>query len=238
MSTITTSRPRACAASIASYATAAGSPPRSEPTKSAPARFAQISSCSSAAARNVSAAATTTEWPCSASFDASLPIVVVLPVPLTPTTRITLGAPSTCRMRRLAEERRDLLCERCVQVAELAARLEPPHELRRRGHADVALDQRLLEPLPVRRVARVERRGRDLADERAPRLRERVAQPREHAGLLLLALGSRIGLAEKLSPAPRHARERSYAAETASASSRGRRRETICEMPSPPIVTP
>src|SRR5438067_3252771 len=95
VSTITTSRPRAWAASIASYATAAGSPPRSEPTKSAPARCAQISSCSSAAARNVSAAATTTECPCCASLAASLPIVVVLPVPLTPTTRTTLGAPPT-----------------------------------------------------------------------------------------------------------------------------------------------
>src|SRR5439155_559995 len=95
VSTTTTLRPRDSAAPIASYATAAGSPPRSEPTKSAPARWAQISSCSSAAARNVSAAATTTECPCCASLAASLPIVVVLPVPLTPTTRTTLGAPPT-----------------------------------------------------------------------------------------------------------------------------------------------
>src|SRR5438067_2432403 len=94
VSTMTTSRPRDCAASSASYATAAGSPPRSPPTKSAPARSAQISSCSSAAARNVSAAPSTTERPCSRRRCASLPIVVVLPVPLTPTTRITLGGPS------------------------------------------------------------------------------------------------------------------------------------------------
>ena len=106
--------------------------------------------------------------------------------------------------RRLAEERRDFLDERCVQVTELATRLEPAHELGGRGDADVAHDQRFLEPLPVRRVPRVERCGRNLADEGAPRLRERVAEPREHAGLLLLQLGSRIGLAEKLSPAPRH----------------------------------
>ena len=91
VSTITTSRPRACAASTASNATAAGSAPRTEPTKSASARVAQISSCSSAAARNVSAAPRMTLSPCSRSFEASLPIVVVLPVPLTPTTRITVG---------------------------------------------------------------------------------------------------------------------------------------------------
>src|SRR5215471_5042830 len=97
VSTTTTSRPRATAACTASYATAAGSAPRSEPTKSAPARCAQISSCSSAAARYVSAAATTTERPCSASLAESLPIVVVLPVPLTPTTRITAGSWATAR---------------------------------------------------------------------------------------------------------------------------------------------
>src|SRR3954453_18579837 len=97
VSTTTTSLPRDSAAAIASNATAAGSPPRSEPTKSALARSAQISSCSSAAARNVSAAATSTERPCSESLAASLPIVVVLPVPLTPTTRITLGRPWTAR---------------------------------------------------------------------------------------------------------------------------------------------
>src|SRR4051812_6563526 len=97
VSTTTTSRPRATAASTASYATAAGSAPCSEPTKSAPARCAQISSCSSAAARYVSAAATTTERPCSASLAESLPIVVVLPVPLTPTTRTTAGSWATSR---------------------------------------------------------------------------------------------------------------------------------------------
>src|ERR671929_3769 len=46
---------------ITSYATAAGSPPCGPSTNSARARCAQISSCSSAAARKVSPAATTTE---------------------------------------------------------------------------------------------------------------------------------------------------------------------------------
>ncbi len=95
MSTRTTSRPRDCAASIASKATAAGSPPRAAPTKSAPARSAHTSSCSSAAARNVSAAATITSWSCSRSRCASFPIVVVLPVPFTPTKRRTLGCSPT-----------------------------------------------------------------------------------------------------------------------------------------------
>src|SRR5215211_1361639 len=62
---------------------------------SACARSAQISSCSSAAARKVSAAPTTTECPCSRSLFASLPIVVVFPVPLTPTTSTTLGSSRT-----------------------------------------------------------------------------------------------------------------------------------------------
>ena len=38
--------------------------------------------------------------------------------------------------------------------------------------------------------------------------------------------------------AAEHSDATHYAALTASASARGRRRETICEMPSPPIVTP
>ena len=72
VSTIATSRPRARAASTASNATAAGSAPRDAPTKSAPARSAQISSCSSAAARNVSAAPTSTERPCSVQLPREL----------------------------------------------------------------------------------------------------------------------------------------------------------------------
>jgi hypothetical protein len=79
---------------------------------------------------------------------ASFPIVVVLPVPLTPTTRITLGLPRG-RASRLAEHLRDLLRERAVQVGQLVPRFESAHELGGGTHADIALDQRLLEPLPV-----------------------------------------------------------------------------------------
>ena len=132
------------------------------PTKSASARSAQISSCSSAAARNVSAAPSSTERPCSRSFCASLPIVVVLPVPLTPTTRITLGVSGQVERAGLAEQLGDLLGERLAEVAELAARLEPADELGGRADADVARDQRLLEPLPVLVVAGIEGRGGEL----------------------------------------------------------------------------
>src|ERR1043166_6794910 len=55
------------------------------------ARFAQISSCSTAAARNVSAAQTSGCWPDALSRLASLPTVVVFPVPLTPTIIVTCG---------------------------------------------------------------------------------------------------------------------------------------------------
>src|SRR4051794_24841862 len=62
-------------------------------TISVPARCAQPWSCSVAAARNVSAAPRTTFLPSSCCrCQASLPIVVVLPVPFTPTARITVGS--------------------------------------------------------------------------------------------------------------------------------------------------
>ncbi|MEY9220804.1 hypothetical protein ABH974_001227 [Bradyrhizobium ottawaense] len=48
-------------------------------------------SCSIAAARNVSPAASITLRPSEANFCESFPMVVVLPEPLTPTTRITNG---------------------------------------------------------------------------------------------------------------------------------------------------
>ena len=60
-------------------------------TKVAPERSAQILSWSTAAARKVSAAPNTTAWPSLRNFLASFPTVVVLPTPLTPTTRTTMG---------------------------------------------------------------------------------------------------------------------------------------------------
>jgi hypothetical protein len=91
VSTISTSAPRAAAARYASKATAPGSAPRPWATSSAPARCAHVSSCSPAAARKVSLAARATDMPRRPSAAASLPIVVVLPVPFTPTTSTTPG---------------------------------------------------------------------------------------------------------------------------------------------------
>ena len=90
-------RPGRCADFTASNATAPGSAPRSWPTRCAPARVAHTSSCSPAAARNVSAAARLTCLPSATSRFASLPIVVVLPAPFTPTTITTPVGPCGSR---------------------------------------------------------------------------------------------------------------------------------------------
>ena len=82
---------------------------------------------------------------------------------------------------RVAEQQLDLLGQRLAEVAELAAGLEPPHDLGRRPHADVAVDERLLEPLPRLLVACVEGAGGDLGGQRPAALRERVAQAAEEA---------------------------------------------------------
>src|SRR5687768_8494863 len=86
-----TSVPRDFADCSASKMTAAGSAPVPCSTIGTPLRSAQTASCSTAAARKVSPAATMTDSPWSLSRRASLPIVVVLPEPFTPTTRITYG---------------------------------------------------------------------------------------------------------------------------------------------------
>ena len=109
--------------------------------------------------------------------------------------------------RRLSEERRHLLRQGLVQVADVAARLEAPDELGRRRDADVAGDQRLLEPLPRRRVARVECGGRELLRERAAAAAERVAQAREQTRALLAALPVGTVVAEQLSPGACHGGE-------------------------------
>ena len=106
--------------------------------------------------------------------------------------------------RRLSEERGELLRERSIQVGEVRTALEPLHELGRRAHADVGANQRLLEPLPGRVVTGIERRGRKLGRERAPALRERVAQAREQSGAILLGLWLCVLLAEELAPRSRH----------------------------------
>ena len=60
-----------------------------------PARSPQACTCSIAAALNVSPAAIMTERPSVLRHAASLPMVVVFPAPLTPTTRMTYGPPDS-----------------------------------------------------------------------------------------------------------------------------------------------
>ena len=88
------------AASAQAMLAANDAPPLPEFAQTAPAawlttlafaRRPHASSCSTAAARNVSAAASMTEYPRRLSQTASLPSVDVLPAPLTPTARITKG---------------------------------------------------------------------------------------------------------------------------------------------------
>ena len=91
VSTINTSAFVSLVLLIASYTTDAGSCPSSFFTSSHPALFAHTSSCSTAAALNVSAAAITTFFPSCFSLFAIFPIEVVFPTPFTPTTSITDG---------------------------------------------------------------------------------------------------------------------------------------------------
>ena len=94
VSAITRSMCFAAAFSTPSNTTELGSAPSAPRTISTSLRSAQVVSCSAAAARNVSPAASSTERPASTCCLVSLPIVVVLPTPLTPTNIHTLGAPS------------------------------------------------------------------------------------------------------------------------------------------------
>ena len=91
VSTISTSVFLAFAEAIASYTTAEGSAPSVCFTIFTLALSAQVVSWSLAAALKVSPAATMTDFPSFCNFLASLPIVVVLPTPFTPTIIITVG---------------------------------------------------------------------------------------------------------------------------------------------------
>ena len=99
--------------------------------------------------------------------------------------------------RRIAEQLGDLVGE----PADVTALLEPPDELGRRGNADVRLQQRLLEPLPRKSVIRIERGDLDLLRQRAPRLRQRVAQAGEHSYPLYFRLRRGTRLAQQFAPA-------------------------------------
>ncbi len=89
VSTMSTSDLRAFAALSASKRTAAGSVPGFCWMSGTPVRSAQMASWSEAAARKVSAAQMSTSLPSALMRCASLPMVVVFPTPLTPTTMMT-----------------------------------------------------------------------------------------------------------------------------------------------------
>ena len=145
------SSPRASVS--ASKARPAASAPGSRAITAAPVRPPQILSWSIAAARNVSPAASITARPSARSFAASLPMVVVLPEPLTPTTRMTNGlAPSIAsglRHRRQdlldlgGEHRLHLVRRDLLVVAALADRRRrcAPRDV----DAEIGADQRLLD---------------------------------------------------------------------------------------------
>src|SRR5215469_6690056 len=102
--------PRDLAAEMASKSTAAGSPPWRVLIISTPERAAQTSSCSIAAARKVSAAQSSTVRPWPRDQAASLPLVVVFPVPLTPTRNVTLGGAAGVATGCWGVSRMDLIC--------------------------------------------------------------------------------------------------------------------------------
>ena len=98
-----------------------------------------------------------TSRPCSRSFCASLPIVVVLPGAVDADDEDhRRRAASTSSRGGSSEQRRDLLGERraAKSLDGPAGASEPPHELGSRAHADVGRDERLLEPLPRTRRPR------------------------------------------------------------------------------------
>ena len=161
VSAISTSMPRAFADCSASNTTAAGSAPAPARRSATPLRSAQTASCSTAAARNVSPAASITESPSPLRRRASLPIVVVLPEPFTPTTRITYGF-----CARIDGERTfDRLQDREQRVGERRLERAGVREL---GARDLAVQVRQDRPRS-RRPRRRRRAGASRAPRAAPR---------------------------------------------------------------------
>ena len=144
---------------------------------------------------------------------------------------MTLGLPVSSRVEGAAENRFDLLDKGVPQTADHAACLESPDELRGRWNTDIAANQCLFEPLPGLVVTRVERRRRELLGQRTATLRQRLADASEDAvSFGLVGLGQLV--AEKLGPGTTHA------VAATGCSALGRRRDTTCDTPSGPIVTP
>ena len=198
VSMMITSAPRSRPRAIASNATAPGSEPSGPLTTSTPARSPQRSSCSTAAARNVSRGA-----------DHHLLVERLPQVPgeLADRRRLAGAVDPDDEDHRRVGPQVDLVVAGAGELGQqlgeplgqrLAADERPPRpplelldDLRGRPRADVGVDQRLLEPLPGLLVeVALEQRGLDLGL-RAPRAscacsracggRSRGAAPRARA---------------------------------------------------------
>ncbi len=136
-------------------------------------RRAQMRNCSIAAARKVSPAASTTVFPSAPNLAASLPMVVVLPEPLTPTTRMTNGrllgsitsGRATGASARSTSAARTRLTSSGLDPLLVAPAGDRLANAGRRAQAKVGLDQHVLEIVEVSGVELA--LGEDVGD--APR---------------------------------------------------------------------
>ena len=103
-------------------------------------RSAQIASCSRAAARKVSAAASSTVAPASARWRVSLPMLVVLPAPLTPATMMTVGwyCPTTSGFSSGASRSAMASCSSALTWAGSVARASLTRRFRSASRVSVA----------------------------------------------------------------------------------------------------
>ena len=203
VSMMITSAPRSRPRATASNATAPGSDPSGPVTMSQPARCAHPSSCSTAAARNVSAAP---------SDDLHTQLLLEVPGELADRRRLAGPVdPHGHDHRRLVtdvdpvvagpgdpgQQLDEPVLQRLAAFQPAGGRLllELHHHLGGRGRADVGHDQRLLQALPRLVVQRVEQRRLDLAGQRLARLGHVLAQPAKEPTALL-------GLLRRPAPGP------------------------------------
>ena len=148
-----------------------------------------------------------------------MPIVVVLPVPFTPTTSTTAGRASSREPRGLLRRRQ--LGEHFTQpfddvvVRLRAAALEPLDHLLGRRDADVCRDQHVLERLPRLEIGGVVAPAGQSARDRPPALREAGAQSPQatrpfapRAPRLLRPAPRRRGASAQVRVTPRRPRRR------------------------------
>ena len=197
--------PRACPDFTASNTTDALSDPCAWAITGIPLRSPQLVSCSTAAARNVSPAASSTDRPSRLNHCASLPIVVVLPGAVDADNQNHEGAPMCIdpqRLRNWPEQLDQLPAERFVQrhgVIQLFA-FDPlrqrVHDALRRIDADIRAQQAALEFFQHSIVDRfpAQQKAADPTRKLAAGLREPAAQPAKKT-----SLGVRVVLAHNCS---------------------------------------